>query len=146
MSNTAESIDLNLVVQIVSAYVIRNPVPMAGLPALISSVTAKMSEIAGLPTLAAAEAGARPVPAVPISRSITPDYLICLENGKRFKSLKRTLAVRYGMTPDEYRSKWGLPRDYPMVAPKYSKLRSAVAREIGLGKLGAAKRRGDRPT
>ena len=76
----------------------------------------------------------RPQPAVPIKKSVTPDHIICLEDGKKLKMLKRHLNTAYGMTPDEYRERWGLPHDYPMVAPNYAKKRSALAKEIGLGK------------
>lgn len=131
MSDPAAGIDLELVAHIVGAYVTKNPIPMAELPALIASVASKMGELSGVP--ASVEPQPKPKPAVPIAKSITPDYLICLEDGKRYRTLKRTLALRYGLTPDEYRAKWGLPKDYPMTAPNYSKVRSAVAKEIGLG-------------
>lgn len=131
MSDQAAGIDLELVAHIVGAYVTKNPIPMADLPALIASVASKMGELSGAPV--AIEPQPKPKPAVSIANSITPDYLICLEDGKRYRTLKRTLGLRYGLTPDEYRAKWGLPKDYPMTAPNYSKARSAVAKEIGLG-------------
>jgi predicted transcriptional regulator len=130
MSDQAAGIDLELVAHIVGAYVTKNPIPMADLPALIASVASKMGEL-GVP--ASIEPQQKPKPAVPIAKSITPDYLICLEDGKPYKTLKRTLALRYGQTPDEYRAKWGLPKDYPMTAPNYSKARSTLAKAIGLG-------------
>jgi predicted transcriptional regulator len=116
---------------IVAAYVGANSVPASDLPGLIQSV------YRSLVTLDASNAPAPPpaelVPAVPPKKSITPDYLICLEDGKKFKSLKRHLRVRYGLSPEQYRTKWGLPVDYPMVAPNYAKARSELAKEMGLG-------------
>jgi predicted transcriptional regulator len=131
MSDQAAEIDLELVAHIVGAYVTKNPIPMADLPALIASVASKMGELGGVP--ASVEPQPNPKPAVPIAKSITPDYLICLEDGKRYRTLKRTLALRYSLTPDAYRAKWGLPKDYPMTAPNYSKARSTLAKAIGLG-------------
>lgn len=131
MSDQAAEIDLELVAHIVGAYVTKNPIPMADLPALIASVASKMGELGGAP--APMETQPKPKPAVSIAKSITPDYLICLEDGKPYRILKRTLALRYGLTPDAYRAKWGLPKDYPMTAPNYSKARSTLAKEIGLG-------------
>ena len=84
-----------------------------------------------------------PKPAISVKRSVTPDYIICLEDGKKFKSLKRHLRTQYGMTPEQYREKWGLPADYPMVAPNYAKARSELAKEMGLGQQ-RRKRRGSR--
>jgi predicted transcriptional regulator len=131
MSDQAARIDLELVAHIVGAYVTKNPIPTADLATLIASVASKMGELGGAP--AAIEHQQKPKPAVSIAKSITPDYLICLEDGKPYKTLKRTLSGRYGLTPDEYRAKWGLPKDYPMTAPNYSKARSTLAKEIGLG-------------
>ncbi|GLS31878.1 transcriptional regulator, MucR family [Mesorhizobium albiziae] len=118
---------------IVAAYVSHNSVPLPMLTGLIADVH---QALLGLrtghqPTLAP------PVPAVPVKRSIHPDYLICLEDGKKFKSLKRHLRSHYEMTPDDYRRKWELPADYPMVAPNYAARRSELARGIGLGQVAA---------
>lgn len=120
---------------IVSAYVSNNPVPVASLPELIESVNSSLSKI-GQP--AEPEKPAQ-VPAVNPKRSVFPDYIICLEDGKKFKSLKRHLDVHYGLTPDEYRAKWGLKSDYPMVAPQYAAQRSTLAKAAGLGRKPAAK-------
>jgi len=120
---------LGLTAQIVSAHVANNPVQPDALPALIQSV---------FKTLAGAGKDApEPVklePAVPIKRSVFADHIVCLEDGKKLKMLKRHLATSYGMTPQQYRERWGLPHDYPMVAPDYAKHRSALAKEIGLGR------------
>jgi predicted transcriptional regulator len=120
----------DLTVDIVSAYVANNSVHRGDLPAIIASVHQALKGLAA-PKAPEPE---KPEPAVSIRRSITPDYLISLEDGKRYKSLKRHLAGR-GMTPDEYRAKWGLPADYPMVSPNYAKQRSELAKSIGLGQL-----------
>ena len=123
---------LEIAANIVSAYVAHNDVKAEALPKLIESVYASIEGIA----LAEAEidTGPRPEPAVPIPDSLTDDLLICLEDGLPFQSLKRHLRVKYNMTPEAYREKWGLPRDYPMVAPNYAKRRSALAKKTGLGK------------
>lgn len=133
----APSADLNeLTAEIVAAYVSNNPVPVAELPRLIASTHAA---IAGLSAGNAVEQPEeRLVPAVSIRKSITPDFLICLEDCKKFKSLKRHLATQYGLTPDAYRQKWRLAADYPMVAPSYSASRSALAKSAGLGRKPAA--------
>ena len=115
---------------IVSAYVSANQVPPSEIPALIRTVYASLQQIAGSSPVAVASAQE---PAVPVKKSITPDYIVCLEDGKKFKSLKRHLRTKYSMTPDEYRTKWGLPHDYPMVAPNYAKERSNLAKRMGLG-------------
>ena len=115
---------------IVSAFVSANQVAPQDIPALIRTVHAALSEVAGAPNTAS---DPTPEPAVSVKKSITPDYIICLEDGKKFKSLKRHLRTRYGMNPDEYRAKWGLPHDYPMVAPNYAKERSNLAKRMGLG-------------
>ncbi|RWD01451.1 MAG: transcriptional regulator [Mesorhizobium sp.] len=124
-----------LTADIVSAYVSKNAVPVASLHDLIESVNQSLSRI-GQPT-----EPEEPVqtPAVNPKRSVFPDYIICLEDGKKFKSLKRHLGVHYGLTPDEYRQKWGLARDYPMVAPNYAAQRSALAKSSGLGRRAPAK-------
>ena len=121
---------IELTAEIVSAFVSKNSVPMTELPALIVSVHATLERL----TVAGVEEKAEPLtPAVSVRRSITPDYIICLEDGKKFKSLKRHLRTRYDMTPDQYRAKWNLPNDYPMVAPNYAAARSELARNMGLG-------------
>ena len=115
---------------IVSAYVSNNPIQSAELPELIREIHATLTTLGS-----ASGAGHTPEPAIPVKKSITDDFLICLEDGKKFKSLKRHLRSKYGMSPEEYREKWGLPYDYPMVAPSYARKRSALAKEMGLGKL-----------
>jgi predicted transcriptional regulator len=116
--------------EIVSAYVSANQVPPQDLPALIRTVYGALQDVSGL---AAPAQETAQEPAVPVKKSVTPDFIICLEDGKKFKSLKRHLRTRYSMTPDEYRTKWGLPHDYPMVAPNYAKERSNLAKRMGLG-------------
>lgn len=118
--------------EIVAAFVSHNAVPAAELPALLQSVHAGLAAIANGVTTPTEQPA--PAPAVSIRQSIKPDYLICLDDGKRFKSLKRHLAA-LGMTPDQYRSKWNLPRDYPMVAANYAAQRSELAKSFGLGQL-----------
>ncbi|WP_376706176.1 MucR family transcriptional regulator (plasmid) [Mesorhizobium sp. ISC25] len=122
---------IELTADVVSAYVSNNPVPVGDLPALIGQVHSALKSTAG--GVSAAEPEALK-PAVPIRKSVTADYIICLEDGKKFKSLKRHLSTRYGLTPDEYRAKWGLAADYPMVAPNYAAARSALAKTMGLGR------------
>ena len=104
---------LELTVSIVSAYVSKNSIPMANLPDLVTSVHETLGKLGGKPSVSTAPL----VPAVPVKKSVTPDYLISLEDGRKLKSLKRHLSTKYGMTPEQYRAKWGLPADYPMVAP-----------------------------
>lgn len=120
---------LALTSEIVAAHVSNNTVAVADLPGLIEQVYKTLSSVGG----AAEPTVDRPTPAVPIRKSVTPDYIICLEDGKKLKMLKRHLKTAYDMTPDEYRERWGLPSDYPMVAPNYAKQRSKLAKEIGLG-------------
>ena len=128
-----------LTASIVSAYVARNNVQATELPRVIASIHAALAGLQGVPATVPAEPL---VPAVPIRRSVTPDAIICLEDGRAFKTLKRHLSTSYGMTPDQYRAKWNLPADYPMVAPNYAESRSALAKSIGLGrKAGAGTRR-----
>ncbi|MER9333107.1 MucR family transcriptional regulator [Mesorhizobium sp. M0293] len=122
---------IELAADVVSAYVSNNPVPVGDLPALIGHVHAALKGTAG--SVSAGEPEALR-PAVPVKKSVTPDYIICLEDGKKFKSLKRHLSTHYGLTPDEYRAKWGLSSDYPMVAPNYAAARSAMAKTMGLGR------------
>ena len=121
---------IELTSDIVSAYVAHNPVPIVDLPRLIERVHATLVEIQGAP---APEPREELKPAVPVRKSVTDDHIVCLEDGKKFKSLKRHLRTRYDMSPEEYREKWGLAADYPMVAPNYAKQRSDLARTMGRG-------------
>ena len=121
--------------QIVSAYVSKNSLQASDLPALIGSVYQSLKSLDQ--PQAAVEAPADLKPAVPIKKSVTPDFIICLEDGKRCKMLKRHLMSSFGLTPDEYRAKWGLPSDYPMVAPNYAQARSDLAVKLGLGRRAA---------
>ncbi|MDX8443816.1 MucR family transcriptional regulator [Mesorhizobium australafricanum] len=121
---------IELTADVVSAYVSNNPVPVSDLPGLIDQVHAALKGTIGGPVPKPGDLK----PAVPIKKSVTPDYIISLEDGKKFKSLKRHLSTHYGLTPDEYRAKWGLPADYPMVAPNYAAARSALAKTLGLGR------------
>ena len=115
---------------IVSAYVSRNPVPAEQISALINQVHTALMRVAS----GQSQSSAAPHrPAVLLKKSITPDYLVCLEDGKKFKSLKRHLRTQYNMTPEQYREKWALPPDYPMVAPNYAAARSHLAKQMGLG-------------
>lgn len=121
---------IDLTAEIVSAYVGNNTTPASELPALIGQVHAALVRVAE---------GQQPVanspakPAVPIKKSLTAEYIVCLEDGKKFKSLKRHLRTQYSMTPEQYRDRWGLPPDYPMVAPNYAAARSELAKQMGLG-------------
>ncbi len=128
---------IELAADIVSAYVSNNSVPASELPALISDVHSALTRVSAGAGVVSTDA---PRPAVPMKKSITSDYIICLEDGKKFKSLKRHLRTQYGMTPEAYREKWGLPADYPMVAPNYAKARSLLAKEMGLGQQRRRKR------
>src|ERR671921_2835117 len=121
---------IELAADIVSAYLSKNSLPVSELPALINDVHAALVTVAGGTAEPAAEARN---PAVSIRRSITPDYIICLDDGKKFKSLKRHLRTQYDLTPEQYRERWGLPPDYRMVAPNYAKARSELAKTMGLG-------------
>ena len=137
MPNQDESVSyITVIADIVSAYVSNNSLRPTDLPDLIASVHASIQMIAKGEV--EAPAAAPLVPAVPVKKSVTKDFLICLEDGKKFRSLKRHLGSVYSMTPDEYRQKWGLPSDYPMVAPGYSEVRSQLAKEIGLGQQRSA--------
>ncbi len=122
---------LQMAADIVSAYVVRNAVPATELPALIAQTHSSLAQLASGTVVPAVEPPKEP--AVPIKKSVTNDYIICLEDGKKFKSLKRHLSTAFKMTPQEYRSKWGLPPDYPMVAPDYAAVRSGLAKQAGLG-------------
>jgi len=119
---------LELTTEIVAAHVSNNTLPVSDLPRLIQDVYRSLSAVGGAQT-----APDRPRPAVPIKKSVTADHIICLEDGKKLKMLKRHLKTAYNMTPEEYRERWGLARDYPMVAPNYAKHRSSLAKKIGLG-------------
>jgi len=134
LSNIEDKTIIELTADIVSAYVGNNPLPASGLPDLIASVSASVRKLAG----AAVVESPSLVPAVNPKKSVFPDYIVCLEDGKKFKSLKRHLRTDYGLSPDDYRAKWGLPPDYPMVAPNYSATRSALAKSTGLGRKPAA--------
>jgi len=121
---------IDLTAGIVSAYLSNNPTPAAEIPGLINQIHAALVRVSS----GRSEAPLEPAkPAVSIKKSISPDFLVCLEDGKRFKSLKRHLRTQYNMTPEQYRDKWGLPPDYPMVAPNYAVARSQLAKEMGLG-------------
>src|SRR5437588_6708268 len=128
--NPASTPFIELTADIVSAYVSNNPVAASEIPELISQVHLALVRVSG----GAMEIPAEPVkPAVSVKRSLTPEYIVCLEDGKKFKSLKRHLRTQYNMTPEQYREKWGLPADYPMVAPNYAAARSQLAKQMGLG-------------
>jgi predicted transcriptional regulator len=120
---------LKQVTEIVAAYLSKNEVAAADLPALIKSVHDTLGGFGG-----SSAGGSGKAPAVPVKKSVTPDFIVCLEDGKKLKMLKRYLRARYGLTPDAYRAKWNLPADYPMTAPNYAAKRSAFAKQIGLGK------------
>ena len=128
--NIAASNYIELAADIVSAYVSNNSVPSSDLGTLINDVHTALIRVGGGTVEVPVEA---PKPAIPVKKSVTPDYIVCLEDGKKFKSLKRHLRTQYNMTPEQYREKWGLPVDYPMVAPNYAKARSELAKEMGLG-------------
>ena len=124
----ADASVLGLTAQIVAAHVSNNPVAPDALPSLIQQVYRTLSSVNGKDA-----PPERPQPAVPIKKSVFSDYIVCLEDGKKFKSLKRHLRTQYNMTPEQYRERWALPSDYPMVAPNYAKARSQLAKEMGLG-------------
>lgn len=129
---------MELTASIVAAYLANNPIPASEIPGLIAQVHSALSRVSG----GRVEVAIEPIkPPVSRKKSITADYLVCLEDGKRFKSLKRHLRTRYNMTPEQYRTKWGLPADYPMVARNYAATRSQLAKKMGLGqqKLGSPK-------
>jgi predicted transcriptional regulator len=136
MSGAVETFDSNSLAQltagVVSAFVSNNSVRSSDIPQLISQVHAALAGLRNEPKTA--EPAEAPKPAVSIKKSVTPDYLISLENGKKFKSLRRHLMTFYGMTPEDYRKKWSLPADYPMVAPNYAAQRSEMAKSLGLGR------------
>jgi predicted transcriptional regulator len=126
---------LRLATEIVAAYVSNNPIPPGEVPAMIKSVHGTLGSLAGV---SQGEVQTTQRPAIPIKRSITPDYIMCLEDGKKLKMLKRYLRSNFNMTPEEYRAKWGLPADYPMVAPNYAAQRSEFAKKIGLGRTASS--------
>ncbi|GLQ79952.1 MucR family transcriptional regulator [Mesorhizobium huakuii] len=129
--NETQTADLvGLTADIVSAYVSQNPLPVAGLPDLIASIHSSLTDLVQ-PNVAELP---KQEPAINPKRSVAPDYIICLEDGKKFKSLKRHLSIHFGLSPDEYREKWGLKPDYPMVAPNYAAQRSTLAKAAGLGR------------
>jgi len=128
--NSGESSYIQLTANIVSAYVSNNTVTSAEIPNLISQVYSALTRVSSGQVATPAE----PLkPAVPVKRSITAEYIVCLEDGKKFKSLKRHLRTQYDITPEQYREKWALPPDYPMVAPNYAAARSQLAKQMGLG-------------
>ncbi len=130
-ATVSQSDILRMAVEIVSAYVSNNSVASDQVPDVINTVFGSLSALNGQ---APSAVGELPKPAISVRRSVTPDYIVCLEDGKQLKMLKRHLRAAYGLTPDEYRVKWGLPADYPMVAPNYAKQRSSFAKQIGLGR------------
>jgi len=132
-SDAESSQSIELAAEIVAAFVANNSLPIAELPALIQSTHAALLRLASGPVDTAPQVEKKE-PAVSIRKSLTPDFLVCLDDGKKFKSLRRHLAT-LGMTPDQYRAKWGLPSDYPMVAPNYAAARSQLAKQSGLGQL-----------
>lgn len=136
MNESGESL-ITLTADIVSAHVSNNSVAVSDLPMLIQNVYTALAGLSA-PQVAPEE---KPVPAVSVRASIKPDYIVCLEDGKKLKMLKRHLMTHYSMTPDDYRAKWGLPADYPMVAPNYAAQRRTLAKKIGLGTKRAGSRR-----
>lgn len=137
MSESLASRDLlGLTAQIVSAHLSHNSVASAAVPGMIEQVYRTLADM-GKPV----PAETRPTPAVPINRSVFQDHIVCLEDGKKLKMLKRHLKAAYNLTPEQYRARWGLPASYPMVAPEYANRRSALARQIGLGNKQPRRRR-----
>ncbi|MGK2740272.1 MucR family transcriptional regulator [Tepidicaulis sp. LMO-SS28] len=141
MADKADLIDMTA--GIVSAYVGNNPVSVADLPQVINQV---YQALEGAAADVASPSAAAPLPACPVEESVTPDFIVCLEDGKKFKSLKRHIRTHYNLSPEEYRVKWGLPADYPMVAPNYAKARSKLAKRMGLGQKSSGRPRGKRQT
>ena len=137
MTNSPSKGFIDLTAEIVSAYVGNNTTPAAELPALIGQVHAALVRVSEGQIPATATP---PKPAVPVKKSLTAEYIVCLEDGKKFKSLKRHLRTQYNMTPEQYRDKWRLPADYPMVAPNYAVTRSQLAKKMGLGQQRNGKR------
>lgn len=137
MADAVKSGFIDLTASIVSAYVGNNSTPASELPALIAQVHAALARVSGGQ---AEPALLKPKPAVPVKKSLTAEYIVCLEDGKKFKSLKRHLRTQYNMSPEQYRDKWDLPPDYPMVAPNYAVTRSQLAKSMGLGQKRKGKR------
>jgi predicted transcriptional regulator len=136
---SGEDVLIELTANVVSAYLSKNSVASAEIPGLIAQIYSTLKRLSG-----EAVGAATPLkPAVPIKRSVTAEYIVCLEDGLKFKSLKRHLRTRYGISPDQYREKWSLPSDYPMVAPNYAATRSQLAKQMGLGQQ--RRRRRERP-
>ena len=128
--NPGSSHFIELTADIVSAYVSNNTVPAGDIPALINQIHSALMQV----STGRSDSPNEPLkPAIPVKRSINPDYIVCLEDGKKFKSLKRHLRTQYNMTPEQYRDKWGLAPDYPMAAPNYAAARSQLAKQMGLG-------------
>ena len=137
MSETTPGNYIELAAEIVAAYVSNNSVPVSDLPNLIQDVHSALVRVTAGQVIPVPEA---PKPAVPAKKSITNEYIVCLEDGRKFKSLKRHLRTQYNLSPDQYREKWNLPPDYPMVAPNYAKARSNLAKQMGLGQQRRRKR------
>jgi predicted transcriptional regulator len=138
MSDTDNHQDLlSFTTDIVSAHLSNNQMPADEIPGLIQKVYKTLANVNGETTISSE----RPQPAVPVKRSVTPEYIICLEDGKKLKMLKRHLKTAYNMSPEQYRERWGLPADYPMVAPAYANQRSMLAKDIGLGTRGRAEKK-----
>lgn len=131
MSESAVPNFIELTADIVSAYLANNTVSAGDIPSLISDIHSALVKVSGGQDIPVVFEPAKP--AVPVKKSITNDFIICLEDGKKFKSLKRHLRTAYNMSPEQYREKWGLPQDYPMVAPNYAEARSRLAKQMGLG-------------
>ncbi len=131
---------MRLTTEIVAAYVSNNAIAANDLPGMIRTVHSTLTGLDQNNTAADVDLA----PAVPVKKSVTPDYIVCLEDGKKLKMLKRYLRSQYGLTPEEYRARWNLPHDYPMVAPNYAAQRSKLAKQIGLGRAGSAPARGRR--
>jgi predicted transcriptional regulator len=140
VETSSPDVVLRLTVQIVAAHVENNQVAIDALPGLIEQVYRTLRETTQEPTEAE-----RPVPAVPVKQSVKSDFIVCLEDGKKLKTLRRHLMTSYNLSPAQYRARWGLPADYPMVAPNYAKLRSSLAKKIGLGRKAEASARATAP-
>jgi predicted transcriptional regulator len=138
MDQMTDELLVSCTADIVAAYVAGNPVPREDMPMLIQQIYRTLANINTAGAMAVAD---RPQPAVPIKKSVHPDYIICLEDGRKLKMLKRHLQTAYKMTPEAYRERWGLSADYPMVAPNYAKQRSTLAKDIGLGTKAKRRRR-----
>jgi predicted transcriptional regulator len=137
MSEQAKQSELlTLTTNIVAAHVSNNSVPVTDLPTIIQDVYQTLASVGGV----SEKEPERPTPAVPIKKSVTPEFIVCLEDGKKLKMLKRHLKTAYDMSPEDYRDRWGLAPDYPMVAPNYAKQRSKLAKQIGLGTRARRKR------